>query len=393
MKLEIEPFETLTGWTTDGSISAHQLNAHREYIADLKVASVVFKIPAGNQGKSIEKAVALSLTGYEVVVISAWSRNKRSNAYTAEADFSYKLSLATGQEWLMPIWESFTDTTFALEGLAATTKVKITALHNDEDYIILSALVAVKDEYPLDIFRGVKRGLDLAVGGVFGADGVSAGTASFAAGDEAVTITGARDYLDRYATLRFKDLTHTEDHHVERWDENTARFSSLFDGRKMINAMSGAAVTVIPEVAWGKEQEEIVLPGIALWGMTPEPVQRAQDLATIFDTWKPDGSVAARRDYMALKYPILVDCESRHYQMLAWLSQAVRWWLGGNTVWINGRKHGYDFTIAPVAVEAETGVEQLPKIQYTVEIEVREERAMRSRQADTEVINLDVEVN
>ena len=78
------------------------------------------------------------------------------------------------------------------------------------------------------------------------------------------------------------------------------------------------------------------------------------------------------------QYEILIDCEAKSVQVLALLSRIVRWWISSNLVWINGRRNDMPYQSETNYIEPSEETMQIPKIQFTIQIEVHEERANRT---------------
>lgn len=400
MKKVIEDFTTTTGWTSDGTLSVHAQNTIRDFIADHLASSLVIKVPAGSLGKYITKTVAVNVVGYDEMVMSTWSRNLRSSAFREAADFSYKVELASGSEWYLPTHRSFSDVTFGLEGLTATTKVKITALHNEEDYLVLSGMYAIKDEYPADVFEGVRAELVLAAAARMG-KGWLAGTFTGAAGALGGVVSGAKSYLARHAIVLIENATgtaHPEYHRVKDFDNVNVTFDESTNpecsGKALLYDRTAANVYVFPAVTYGTDQKEVTVPSIELWQMAPEPIMRSSDVEAEPETFKVNGHAMGRRVPLALQYSLLINCTARHGVILAELSRIVRWWLGSCTLWINGRKHGVQFDGPASSIEPESAVEILPQVQYVVKVEVREDREFRVEQhlAGEADINFEIDV-
>ncbi len=387
MKLAIEPFTSLSGWTLSGGITAPLLNQHRDYIADGLASSVAFHIPAGSSGQTIRKTIAVDATGYDEVVLSAWSRRRSSSVYRAPSDFSYKIAFEATREFYLPVFPSFVDITIALRGLVALTQVQVTVLHNDEDDLLLSGCYAIQDEYPLDIMEALRAGLAAEVASRYG-NGIAIGTVTARKNEERIVVDGARDFLDRYSVIRFG----SESHQVDLIDETGLTFMSTYDGKKVLANQTQAAVYLQMPVVYGTTEKEAALPGIALWGMSPEPVARSTGVERWTDTYEVGGNFSDQRQHQILSYQFLIDAEARHWEILAGLNKVVRRMLGRNYLWINGRKHDFEWDLAPTDVEPEMPVETLPKTQYMLALEVREPREDRALQVAAGPGNLNIQV-
>ena len=370
MKLQVEPFTSLTGWTFTGGASA-QLNQHPDLCADGLASSLIFHFPA--LGASATKTITVDATGYSELVLSLWSRNLK---WMEGKDAAYSIDFGSGHAFFLPTRGEFSDEAIGLNGWGSIIQVTVTALTAHDDYLCLSNLNAVRDEYPQDVFEGVRQGL-LSAAATLAPSGIITGKVTCAAGDKSIMLT-ALDFVDRMAVLYVSDGASSETHQVERYDGGKLWFTSRFDGQAMKYNHSAAQVYVSIVVDYGVAEKEAAIPGITVWGFAPSPEQTDQDVCEVHDTFGLDGTVAKRRTLFLQEYPILIDCEARHYQVLALLSRIARWFESSSVVWINGRRHDVLYSEVPTVVDPDESVEMFPKVQYTLKIQVREERDARS---------------
>lgn len=383
MKISVDKFEATTGWAGSGAgATVHGINTVPDYIAGGNTGSVIFKFAAGNTNAYIQKTVAVDLTKYDELVFHFWSRNKQGAGvgYMTETDFAYKIDFGTGDVYYVPAYNSFESITIDVSNLTAITRIRITCLHPVEDYIILSEMVAVKDEFPLDIFQATKDQLDIDLAAVYGkiwdgttGKGILVGTASGTAGDTRLRVEGNLSFVDRYAVIRIDDGIHSEIHQIEKADEVDFAFNSRYDGATLKYSYTAAPVYITIQTVYNPAEDQIILPGIAIWGMSPEEIMRGNKEDTWRDTFKTDGSVRSRLDPAIYKWEILIDCEARHNQLLALSSRAVRNMLSRKFLWINGKKIDIYPEGPATSVEAVEGYNQVPKVQYLMRLELREE--------------------
>jgi len=374
MTLDVETFETLTGWSSTGSMTVSQ-NAIPQFVALHKAASLLVNIPQGNQGKKITKTLNVPMAGMNEIVLSIWSRYKASNTYQQAADFAYSIQFSNGFQFLLPVLEGFEQVSFFVPGLATVTEFTITALTNDNDILLLSACVAVLDDYPADVLSGMQAEIKLQMANETG-QGVLLGMVSGTAGDSTLSLTG-KNYVDRMASVLINDGTHSEVHSFDLTDEKNYRLSpNLYAGGTLLNTYVNAPLYLNLPVEFGRYEQDAVIPGVFLWKMAAEPVLRSSDVDTVFDT-AAAGTWQSRRVPINENYRVLIDVEARHPKILAIMNRAVKRFLGLNVLWINGRKHTFQWTVPPTEIEPDQSVEQFPKVQYEVSIEVQEERENR----------------
>jgi hypothetical protein len=371
MKYDLETFETTSGWSGTGSVAVHGLNENTEYIASLKEKSLVFHFPEGSNGESITKSVSASIGDYDTVVFSLWSREKRSASYRKSSDCSYKISFDADNEFFIRTFPTFTHETIDISGLSSIDRIKITCLHDDEDYLVISAMYLEKQELPIDIFTAISEHIDYMFEIEYG-KGILLGTLSGSAGDTNVTLL--ENFIGRYSVILIDDDVNSETHQLGERSETGFGLTDLFDGNFLVNNFTDAPVYLIfpARAGIGSSEIEIQLPGFSVWGLVPEPVNRGTDLDTFLDTFQTL-TIGNKDQGRVLRYPILVDCEARSYEILMNMSSLIKKFLDTHTLWINGRKNDIDYDVIPIEVEPTSSYDVIPKIQYTINVEVKEE--------------------
>ena len=172
MKKLVDNLNSITGWTGSGAgITAPSANEIPDFIAGLtNTSSLVLKWDSGNLNGSIEKTVNIDVSDYTELIFHIWSRNKKQQGenYNLTTDFAYKLNLGGSKNYHIPTTNRFDAVTIDISDVSTISKIKFTALHNDEDYIIVSYMVAAADQFPLDIFSSLKEHLDYEIGLQYG---------------------------------------------------------------------------------------------------------------------------------------------------------------------------------------------------------------------------------
>ena len=393
MKLEIEPFTSATGWAgSSPSVTVHGVNEVPEYIAGLNTKSLSFKFASGSLGKYIQKTVAVDLTPYDDIVFWIWSRNKRGMGvgYYEKSEYAYKIDFGTGKEYYVPLFDSFSDVSISIKGMANITKIKITCLHDDEDYLILSHMVAVRDELPVDIWRSVKEQLesDILTSYPKVADGVNAkgillGTISGSAGDRVIGFSDSIKIAEKYSVIIIDDGANTEKHQLDKNDGLEFNFFTTYDGAVLKHSHTNASVYLLIPVEFGMSESEIILPGINIQGMNPEEIIDSSKVDHARDTFDEEETVSERRADAKFRYIILIDCEARTNEMIAFMSLVVRYFLARQVLWVNGKRIEILPEGASTYIEPMEAFNQIPKIQYTMQIEIREEVYSREKLYDT----------
>lgn len=390
MKTTIDNFSSTTGWTTGLGAAVHGVNQVPEYVAGLNSQSLVFSF--NGLGGWAEKSIAMDISKYEEVTFHLWSRNKKKAGWDFQlsADFVYKIDFGTGVEYLVPTFQGFMPVTLDISALTTPiTRVRITALHPDTDYLIVSEMVAVRDEIPADLFIGIKEHVDNAMAEEYGrtkfknsagdwiegvaSKGIPIGIVSGNAGDSDILFTGPLPFVEKYSVIRIDDGVNSEVHQVMDNDELEFHFNTNYDGSALVNTFVSAVVYLVLPCVFGTSESEITLPGIALSGMASEEVQETNKEDTVRDTFTPGDSVKSRQTSVPYQYRVFFDCNSRHDSVLAMMSKVVRAILSKEFVWVNGKK-------IEIAAEGpgeyfgpDSELPIIPKIQLRALCEIREE--------------------
>jgi hypothetical protein len=373
----LTPIDTLTsaaGWT--GPVGAtFTVNQVEEFIANNLGASLVIYIPPNSLGQSFVKNVSASFPGASSIVLSVWSRQQRRATQNKPADYAYEIDFGGGNVFMLPTPMTFDAVDIGINGWTDASQIKIIPQTNNEDWLIISGCYAVTDEYPLDVYSGIQDGIRQALA-TFTLPTI--GSKTLAAGATSVAFSPWPSFLERGAVLKFTDGTHTEYHQIQRWDESAVQFTSLYDGQALKFSYAPASISLWIPVEYGVTEKEAVVPAITIWGLNPVPDQSSSDVGTIVDTFTPSGGAAVRKNVMQQTYEVLIDCEARQVQTLALLSRAVRWWLGGQSVWINARRNDLRIDWQTASVEPTEATIQIPKIQFRIEVDAFEERQART---------------
>jgi hypothetical protein len=386
MKLSVESFISLTGWIPSGAgASAFALNQVPDFIAGLNPSSCIFHFAQGSNGKSLYKTISFDTTGLDEIVMHFWSRNKKfsGSRYFLSSDFSYKIIFSFGltdYSFYIPTFNDLVDVSFKIPMQGIITKLTIVCLHDDDDYIILSEMVAVRDEIPRDIFQAVKEQLVYDLNDIYGrvsggisGKGILIGTASGTTGDKSLLFNDSVKFIQRYAVIMVDDGINYEKHQLDSNDELEFLFNSNYDGKALIHDYSNANVYLVIPVEYGLSEKEIILPSISIWGMNPEEIyQENNKLDTERDSFNDDG-VQSQKFQAKFQYNLLLDCEARQNELVAIMSLVVRYFIARQYLWLNGRKIEIFSDGASSFIEPTEGYSEIPKVQYNLRLQIREE--------------------
>jgi hypothetical protein len=373
VKTKLDLLDSASGWTLTGSVSA-SVNGHPEFIADALTGSLVVHFPAGSKGRGISKVLDVDASGCSEVTLSVWSRYFRGTLGLDPAEHRYSIAFEATKAYCLPLPYGFDSVDFGIDGWTKATKLEVLALTDDEDWLVLSACYAVKEDLPLDLYSAVKAGIAAKVLEVAG-KGIPLGKVTCAAGAESITLE-KYDYVDRYCTVLIDDGASSETHQVNRYDRPSLWFGAAGDGTRTKYAHAAADTYLVLPVDFGVEETEAIVPGVSIYGMATADAQTDQDTFTVIDTLDLLGGAAARRVQWLQEYDVFVDCEARHSYVLALLGRAARRWMAGSVLWVDGRKLELECGDGDF-VEPDSAVNAVPKLQYHLKVKVREERAGR----------------
>lgn len=376
MKVELDLFTSVTGWS--GAGVDFSLNDHNKYIAEYQTKSLIIHVPAGSKGVAITKVLTpVDISSCREIVLSLWSRCLPQVKMITPSDFNYTIQFDDTHIFMLPTSREFTTESFGIDGTwDVVDQITITPTTDKEDWLVLSCCYGVWDDTALDVMQGVVLGLEAAVK-VVSPNGLAIGTISCAAG--AVSLhPSAQTWLEKGVSVYIEDGVNSETHQIERYDGVSIWFTSLMDGKTIKHAHSIRPMFLKIPVNYGVMEKEATIPAITVWGMGSKNNQDRQDLEQIIDSLSPEGAGAVRRTTWSQKIPILIDCEARQHQLLALVASCARMFLSSNRVWINGRAHDLDYPDQGVYVEPKDSTVMIPKIQYALDVEVREEREYRT---------------
>jgi len=383
MNLIIDNLNSVTGWS--GTASVHGLNDHKDYVAGYNTQSIVFNFDA--EDEYIEKTYGTDVSDYNEFTVYLYSREKADTTFVKPENFYYKIDLGSGKEYYLPTWQGFTHITIDISSIDTIDRIRITSLHDDDDYLIMSYAVVSKDEIPLDIFQGIQTGLETYRDTL---DIYLLGTINATTGDSQIDLSGF-NFVEDYAVIKINDGSNDEIHQLISGHEGLFNFTGLYDGDRIINSYTDASVYLYLPIEYGRSSLEAIVPGITVWGFEPQEILNSFGIQDVLDTWTENGA-SERREGLYNEYPIQFDCEARQNQILAHLARIVRDFIGRRFLYVNGRKCYIQFDGAAVETKPINHYDSIPKVLYRGTIEIREELWQRTSLPLTETITLTVTI-
>lgn len=372
-KLQVDALSSITNWVVNSPSTITQ-NAFTDYIAGLNSASLLIMFATGDSIKTATKTLSspVDVTDYNTLVFSIWSWKKGKQVYDTSADFDYKIKINNTDEFYITVWDTFTHVNIDLTGITSITQIKITALHSNTDYIIISEMVAENEETNYDVLNATQETLDYQLN-LDHSDGISVGTITGTTGDGSITFSTKPNYLARYSVIKIDDGVNEETHQINDSDGSKFYFNANYDGATLLNNFTNATVYLTFPTYINPTQQERNIPGIAIWGFEPEKIGRSTKAETITDSYSVNNdNFKERIQGEILKYTISLDCDSRSYELLDKMAHTIRKILGKQRLWVNGRKHEIEYAENPIEIKPAQGIDIIPKVQYTFAVEVEE---------------------
>jgi len=402
MKEVVDGLNSVAGWVTSGAnATVEGTNDHAEYIAGEQSASLIFRWDNA-QDEYIEKPVSFGVGMNEFITFYIWSRNLGRKGYTYQnaSDFVYKLDFGNGREYLIPTFGTFNHVTVYIADMPDITRIRFTALHDEDDYLIVSHMVASRDEFPIDLYEGFSEMCTrmmnelyyMIPGGENDRGVLVASNISGSIGDSEIFFDSVPKFIEKYTVIKIDDGVNSEIHQVIEWNEDRAVLGEDFEGPTLKNNYTGASVYLIIPVVYANQTRDLPLPCIAAWGFDLNEVIQSTKEDTISDSMYPDGTVSQRIQDMPLVHTMQVDVYSRSIELLAVASRAVRRTYGREFIWVNGKKIDIGQEANPSYSPPVESYNEVPKTSYTINMQFREEIWNRARQVPGTTQNLSVEV-
>lgn len=385
MKLIIDHLNETIGWTVNAPSEIDTLD-YKGLIAGLNDLSLIINFNSDDSIKTATKSIGpIDVSGYENLVFSVWSSGLGKQGYYKADDFNYKIKLNDTDEFYLPVYDTFHSVNIALDDVDEIDRIEIIALHGQSDFLVMSEMIAEHEELPLDILVAVKDSLQRELSG----SKFKVAELTATAGDNEVSFSGDRYFLEHYAVVEITDGVNTEMHQLADGDGTVFKFNSLYDGKTVQNNFTNADVRITFPVDINPDERSINIPGVTIWGVSPEAIMRTSKLYEDIVSFKTDDTFYIQQEGQLLEHEILIDCVGRQSELVGIMSTEVRKFIENELLWVNGRKHDVSFAAVPEDIRPQQGIDIIPKIQYTIRIESMENYATRKRIPKTTSINID----
>ena len=317
------------------------------------------------------------------------SVRKGISAYRYASDFIYKVDFG-GDEYYLYTREDFSWIKIDISNVNSISRLRITALHNDSDYLVLSYFIAAKNIFPLDIYQGIKEQIEYERDNFHTSNLI--GTFSGSVGNNYIEFLDHVPYIERYSVIKIDDGNNNETHIIkEEVVDHKFYLGELYDGELLLNTYTDANVYLLYAVEFGTAQKEIILPGITVWGFAPEKETLTNELDTDLEQVDLDGTFHEKQVGVYFRWPLLIDCECKDsWELLGDISNIVRKFLSKKLIWVNGRKGYIDFDGPSIEMYPTESFNIVPKVQYPAFTIIREDIYQENSLPATSTLNIDV---
>jgi len=376
MMLTIDNLDSITSWTNSDitKMKVAGTNQIPAYIANENDYSLMIQCIGDASGEYVQKTfTAIDISSYDEIVMWIYSTRLKNQGgqLTSYSDFKYSIDFnSTMTDFCIPTYNSFTPVVFDVRDLTTIDRIRITALHDESDYLFISSIIAYKDQIPLDIYKSFKTKVENRLTDMIG-DGVSIGSTVVSDGDTELKITGNKDYINKYSVVRIKDITNSEDHQLDENDESYYKINSMYDGDEIINDFAAGTVYLRIPVEYGMNRE-VLIPGIMIKGWQPTVVNRHNKQTKELYSYRADQTVNERKNPEIMNWNIEFHLEARHEQIMQIMSDAVRQSIESELLWINGKRYQVNFQGDPAVIDPIMPEDLVYKKVYTCIVEIQE---------------------
>ena len=380
MTAVVDTLASATGWSASGGAAVLPVNTYPDFCAGDQASSLLFSFAAGVTpgAQYVQKTVTFDASLYDEMVFSVASLrgNLRSPVarFDEMDDFLYQIDFGDGRAYLIPTWRSFSQVTIpvAAFGTTAVTRIRITYLGDTADYLVVSWMIASKQDLPGDILSGVKDGLDAVATELFGL-GIPVGKCTATAGDIQITLTGSYAMVQRYAVFYIYDPANgSEKHQLFEVNGPVGQLHSTFDGSAMLYDHTAAQVYLVITNQVGRTEQDPPLPGVVITSAGTNPVHLTHGFDMFLRCWGPTGP-ALQQEGRKQRFIVLLYAVGVQEGGKAYAASVIRRWLSRFKVWVAGHRLDFVWTESSQPFEPGEAVELLPGEMYTVEVEVRED--------------------
>jgi len=285
-----------------------------------------------------------------------------------KTDFNYKFKINNDNNLIfyIPTLPDFDQMQTNITGIAEISSVEIIMTTENDDYLVISNVGIYQSLFPVDIYAGIKKELNLAFANKYMFLGLI--TAQV---DDLTMVLPNDIYLERYATIIISSIAGTEIHQIDEINAEYVSFLDLYDGKKMKFTHVDAEMRLYIPIVVGTSQREASFPSVTLWGADPELNSIDSDIQSVVTAYE-ENQFKIQNNGDCYKYTILITCHARHDEILQMMSTVVKYMLKRNHIWVNGFKIYIEQDGSAQQFDPTIPVEIEPQVQYRALVLIHE---------------------
>ena len=245
-----------------------------------------------------------------------------------------KIEIGEGNIFSVKVKSTLSWVKINIEDIDEIDVVRIMPTDTSQMFLV-SYIVAVTPEYPLDILVGIKDALenirDKKIKYKF------LGTVGTEVDDEYITLDGEM-LIAKYCVLKIESIEGVEYHQVEKIVGDQYYFNGNYDGSKILYEHVDATVHLFYPITYLIHEIESNMSGISVWTSISEQVNQESDIQVESHTFNEDGTSKENRVGVGQLFRMQIDAESFSYEILYKLAYVVRVLMSRGVVWVGGKK-------------------------------------------------------
>lgn len=368
MQVQISELNSLDGW--DWSIGGSMQVTDWTHLTGSRLTNqLLLKASAANVRFTLTLPTPIPIKDYPDFGLSI-KADADYNDFILFSDFALKIKLQSSNgstlEYYLPANETFQQMTF-YNNLDDVVLFEIIAIKPCEFFI--SDLIAYHDDIPWDIFNAINedfnRLLDLKkfpIGKIWGNKG------------ENTAKVDRIEFIDKYASILVDDGLGTILQIQSDVSNRELIFTPAYYSDRLPMDYDGVDFYLYIPIQFKVSEADAIIPGIGIsQGFDAEVVEDEEEYSPMIDSISLNGTARYRTVGSAWKYTFLIECMSRHDEIMEYLHHISRQLFNKKTIiWINGRKH----EVAVTSIETPDygdATDILSKSNMTLTIEIIEE--------------------
>jgi hypothetical protein len=370
LEVKVLPCDTTAGWALDAGTTA-SVNEWPDYVSGYHSGALMLASGVAAAGGA-QADVSVPVSGLSWLTLTATSVRKATGPIRRASDAKVTITLTLDGvqvPFYVPTYSHAYRVRLPLQGAALLTRIRVDFAAGDR--LVLSNVLAVREDMPLDLLNAVKSALELRRDVLMGR-GIRLGTLTCAAGDRRVTVATDWSWLERYAVFTVGDGAEAETHQADNATGASFTLGRAYGGPAMLRNHAAAPVYLTFPVEVGRFDTEVRLPGLCVWHSSPGPATITSRLTERLECFRAGDAVLVR-DGARVAWRVMIDHEARSPELVAYMTQACRALMASGVLWVHGVKCWFEWSEPAVDAEPDMAYDILPRSAYALTAEVRED--------------------